>query len=300
MGKRGKARKKEARRAAHERISVVIPTVAQTETVRARVTAIQAGLGDPSPEIIIVDDASDAPVQDYLRSLAKELGIEAILRSERGGFSRAVNEGIRRCTSDYVVIMHNDVIVEPESLRRLARVAQADPSVAVAGARLSGPDGRLLQAGLEFDLQSELGVRPRLAGVPRDSFLAIQQDVVPAVSFALALVRASAFETLGVLDERLYLGMEDVDFCLRAAQRGLHVVYCPRCIARHEQGLSRVELLGEMGPSELKKHLDGLAAFFEKWANADPSDNSDLARFQEHARAWLAAESDMASTVVTE
>jgi GT2 family glycosyltransferase len=74
------------------------------------------------------------------------------------------------------------------------------------------------------------------------------------------LVRHAAFEALGGFDERYGRAYyEDVDLCLRLAQRGLATIYEPRCTVTHVRyGSSRGESQTEL--SEHNRHR-----FLERW-----------------------------------
>jgi GT2 family glycosyltransferase len=53
------------------------------------------------------------------------------------------------------------------------------------------------------------------------------------------LVRRDVFETLGGFDERLRIGGNDVDLCIRIRKAGYQVVYNPHAILYHHEGLTR-------------------------------------------------------------
>lgn len=64
---------------------------------------------DVPSELIIVDDGSKVPVFEDIRD---EFGIDIIIRHEEiGGFSKAVNDGIKASTGDFVAVWNNDLLV---------------------------------------------------------------------------------------------------------------------------------------------------------------------------------------------
>jgi GT2 family glycosyltransferase len=64
-----------------------------------------------------------------------------------------------------------------------------------------------------------------------------QRDCI-FVTFALTLITRSCLERIGYLDERLTMAFNDVEYCIRAWEHGLRVVYQPKCQATHEEGRS--------------------------------------------------------------
>jgi GT2 family glycosyltransferase len=64
---------------------------------------------------------------------------------------------------------------------------------------------------------------------------------------ALLMVRRTVWSELGGLDEGFFpLWFEDVDFCRRAADRGYHLFYTPKVVAKHTGAHSIVDLSVEM------------------------------------------------------
>ena len=62
--------------------------------------------------LVIIDNASDAPTRDYLRSLRdrKEINLELIRNERNLGFVKAVNQGIVLSDAPYLCIMNNDTV----------------------------------------------------------------------------------------------------------------------------------------------------------------------------------------------
>jgi len=77
---------------------------------------------------------------------------------------------------------------------------------------------------------------------------------------ACQLVRRRALAEVGPLDERIFYGPEDVDFCLRLWRKGWKVLYAPdSLVIHHERRLTR-RLLSRL----TFRHAAGLAYYFAK------------------------------------
>jgi GT2 family glycosyltransferase len=77
---------------------------------------------------------------------------------------------------------------------------------------------------------------------------------------ACQAVRKTALAEVGLLDERIFYGPEDIDFCLRLRQAGWQVVYHPQSVVVHtERRITR-----SFRSMLLWKHGLGLARYFWK------------------------------------
>jgi len=93
-----------------------------------------------------------------------------------------------------------------------------------------------------------------------------------AVTAACMATRQEVLEAVGGLDERLPIDYNDVDFCLKAIERGYRVVYTPHAELLHFEGSSIPR--ATQNPREV-------ALFRERWAlylQCDPHYNPNLMR----------------------
>lgn len=103
---------------------------------------------------------------------------------------------------------------------------------------------------------------PILHGVEIDaSALVKEAEPCDAVSGACMLIRRTAFEAVGFLDESYAMHCEDLDLMYRLKLQGWHCLYVPQASSTHHQGLS-----SRSRPSwvHFQKHR-GMALFFKKF-----------------------------------
>ncbi len=214
--------------AAMSGVSVIVPNRNRRELLEALLAKLAAGTG-PIVEIVVVDDASE----DGSAEAARKLGARVVRLGARGGFSRAVNRGLRECRTDLIAIVNNDVEPAPDWLEKLV-AALAGP-----GERLWFAAGKLLSSGGEgildgaFDMLSRGGCAWRAGHGRADGGVWDQPRQIRFAPFTAALFRAALFERVGGLDERFDSYLEDVDFGLRCAMAGLQGVYVPAARAWH-------------------------------------------------------------------
>ena len=95
----------------------------------------------------------------------------------------------------------------------------------------------------------------------RDRFDEKQGFEVEYVIGACQMIRREAFKEVGLLDEHIFYGPEDADFCIRLHQKGWKIYFLPYVSIIHEyQQISRKKFFSKMSYI----HLKGLLYFFWK------------------------------------
>jgi N-acetylglucosaminyl-diphospho-decaprenol L-rhamnosyltransferase len=226
-------------------------------------------------EVVVVDnDSTDGTAGDIRE---RRSGIRVIAAGENLGFARANNLGIRQTSGELILLLNPDTIVPAGAIDRIIAALDARRDAAIAGPRLINADGRaelsfgsMLSPGSEL-LQkmlvrgSQHGRGPitsyveRLTRRPRD---------VDWVSGACLLVRRADAEAAGLMDERFFMYIEDVDFCAAVRARGRKVIFVPAAEIVHFRGQSRASAAT---PTE-RAYRRSQMAFYEKhhprWAPA--------------------------------
>ncbi len=179
-------------------------------------------------ETICVDnastDGSDAEVEQQLP------GVELLRTGANLGFAGGNNVGIRRALergADWVLLLNNDATAEPGLPAALERAAAARPDAGLLACTILNPDGTVQYGGGTFN--ARLGYSGRLE-THRPTEL---RDVARADGAAVAVSRA-AVDRAGLLDESLFMYVEDVDWSLRVRAAGLAVVLVPDALVRHK------------------------------------------------------------------
>lgn len=165
---------------------------------------------------IVVDNASPDDSVARLRSEAP--GVDVVETGANRGYAAAVNGGLAAGSGEVVVVLNNDVLLEPDFLERLVAPLEADPALGSVTPLLLRPDERTIDnAGLAAD--PTLAGFPRLQGRPAaDARLAAPRLLGP--SGAAAAYRRAALEAIGGYDERIFLYQEDLDAALRLRDAG--------------------------------------------------------------------------------
>lgn len=191
----------------------------------------------PNFQTIVVDSG---PGDDEIQVLRDKFGDSAlIIESDRDlGPAGGHNAGMRSSLDqgvDYVLLLSGNTVVQPEFLSSLVRAAEELPQGAAycpkichydrprviqsTGGRVSVWEGRAWQVGRDS---------PDDGGVDDVQ----ERDYVDA---ACMLIRRSALDRVGLLDEDYFTYWEETDWCDRAREAGLKSYYVPGAHIWHKE-----------------------------------------------------------------
>ena len=187
----------------------------------------------PPAEVLVVDNGS---VDGSAEWLAGQPGVRLVRNPRNLGFAVAANQGIAATTSALVLLLNQDVVLDPTFLEMAARRITAHPGAGSVAPRLRRGGG-LDSTG--HQLHSSLWVSNRGQGEPDDGRYA-QAEEVFGVSAAAVLYRREMLEDVALDGEvfcaRFFAYLEDVDLDFRARWRGWSCWYEPGATASHLRG----------------------------------------------------------------
>jgi GT2 family glycosyltransferase len=237
-------------------VDIVIPSYRDGERVRALVSSIRATVPAGMARIIVADDASGP---DHVAALRAIEGIEVVAGEENRGFAANVNRGLKaRDPERDAVVLNSDTEALPDWLACLQYAASQEDDVGVVGARLLYPDGRIQFAGTIRNLGAPEWFDHRYRFKPSDWGPAWVPGPALAVTGACMYITRHALERVGLFDERYPMAYEDVDWCLRAWQSGLRVLYFPAASLIHHESVTRGTDVGEREAASQR-------LFWERW-----------------------------------
>jgi GT2 family glycosyltransferase len=192
-------------------------------------------------EIVIVDNHS--PAHSLLNKLRRLNGVSLRRFGRNRGFAKAVNEGSRLATGDWLLLLNPDTSVPggffDDATALARRIAVDSPRAGVIGLAINESDGSAQPScgplPTFFGTISGL-IRPRAARKCRASTSAERTSVPWATGCAL-LIRRDCLRELGGFDEDFFLYYEDVDFCRRAREHGWEVCFEPDLHVTHHTPL---------------------------------------------------------------
>jgi GT2 family glycosyltransferase len=168
------------------------------------------------------------------------------------GFAAACNAGMREAHGEFILLLNPDCVVGEDTLATVRAALDADPGGGMAGCLLRNEDGSEQEGcrrsvptpGRAFARAFGLSRLRRRAGASGGDFVLSDQPLptapvpVDAISGAFMMVRRSAVEAVGALDEAYFMHCEDLDWCMRFRQSGRRILFVPTTSAVHHKGTS--------------------------------------------------------------
>lgn len=221
-------------------------------------------------EIIVVDNGSEDGAITFLKSNYPTVNL--VVNKQNRGVGPARNQGIRLSSGKYILVLDVDTIVPIGTVNNLIQCMDKDEKVGLVGPKLVSPSGGLQYSCRKFPtITSKLFYR-HLPPTLSHRFLAdeellfwdhAQPRCVGYVIGACQLIRRKAVQEVGLYDERIFYGPEDIDLCLRMWKAGWKVLYNPNAVVIHgEQRAART--IDKVFDRLFWEHLKGLLIYFSK------------------------------------
>jgi GT2 family glycosyltransferase len=199
-------------------------------------------------EVFVVDnnsvDGSCAMVQE------KFSWVKLIRNDENLGFSVANNQAIRESSGKYVLLLNPDTVIEEDTLDKCMSYMDEHPDAGGLGVKMIDGNGEFLpeskralpSPGVAFYKifglsrlfpKSRIFGRYHLGYLDRDKVHSI--DILPG---AFLMLRKSALDEVGLLDETFFMYGEDIDLSYRLIKAGYKNIYFPETTIIHYKGES--------------------------------------------------------------
>jgi GT2 family glycosyltransferase len=203
------------------------------------------------------------------------------------GYAKAVNQGIAATTGEAVLVMNPDCEVRTGAVRVLLDYLRAHPEAAIVAPRIVNPDGSVDFTARAFPdpaafLFNRYSLLTRLFPNNRWSRRYLLSDwdhasvrEVDWLSGAFLLVRRTAIDQVGGMDEAFFMFNEDVDWCRRMKLAGWTNVYLPDATVMHHVGASRKRV----APRVIVSRHQGMIHYFRKHHPTNPVFEAAAAAF---------------------
>jgi GT2 family glycosyltransferase len=198
-----------------------------------------------SMETLVVDNASADGTAEMVET--RFPWVKLIKSSENLGFSKGNNVAIRECQGRYIALVNPDVIVFPGCLDALADFLDQNPKVGNVGPRVFEPDMSMQSTCRRFptlwnNICMTTGLATRFkssrffAGEHMFYFPHDRSLKVDVLVGCFSFIRRETFDAVGLLDEKMFMYGDDVDWCRRCWKAGWEVVFFPGARAIHDRG----------------------------------------------------------------
>ncbi len=251
---------------AHPLVSIIIPVYNQFSYTYECLKAISRNTEGVSYEVIIADDNST----DITKSITDIVQNIRVVKNQTGqGFLLNCNYAAGYAKGKYLFFLNNDTQVQPEWLSSLTELMDKDESIGLAGSKLIYGNGQLQEAGgILWKDGSAWNYGSKKD--PQDPEFNYVKEV-DYISGAAIMIRAGLWKELGGFDETFAPAYyEDTDLAFRVRQKGYRVVYQPKSVVVHFEGISN----GTDTSTGLKAYqVVNAQKFYEKWKDVLEKDH---------------------------
>lgn len=240
------------------RVDVVVVSYNSRAHVRGCVEPLA---GVQGIRVVVVDNASS---DGCLETIA-DLPVDRIARPVNSGFAAGCNAGWRAGDAPAVLLLNPDARIDLASIGRLLDVLAEAPQVGAVAPKILASDGELEPSQRRFPAVRSTWARALFlhrifpaAAWTSELVLGDAAYAAPAspdwVSGACLLLRRSALEAIGGLDEGFFLYGEDIDLARRLRDADYDIRFEPAAVATHAGGASgpRASLLPVLALSRLR------------------------------------------------
>ena len=211
-------------------VTIIIPALHRPDLTERCIDFIQRQTLPRSEwEIVVVENEarSDSILPDPLTENTSRIELPT-----NEGTTGSINRAATATSSKYLLLLNNDIELEPDYLEVLLRTLENHP-------RLGFAAGKLLSAKRHTHLDGAgdamliAGGAYRLGSMDEDRGQFDQPMPVLAGCGAAVLYRRQAFDQCGGLDADFFAYLDDIDLGLRAQIVGFGGMYVPQAVAYH-------------------------------------------------------------------
>ena len=203
--------------------------------------------------VVVVDNSPDDPIQ-LDETNYKDINLKTIYNSKNLGFSGGNNVGINYALDkgvDFVIILNNDTIVDPNFAQELIKTAEGEEQIGVAVPKIYFAKGFefhkdrykenelgkvIWYAGGAIDWENVIGSHRGLDEVDKGQF--DEDGETQMATGCCLLVKREVLEKVGLYDDRYFLYFEDADFSERVKKAGYKIFYNHKSIIWHKNAQS--------------------------------------------------------------
>lgn len=194
-------------------------------------------------KIILIDNNS----QDFKKKFFKK-EIEIIKNKNNLGFAKAVNQGIKKSKSKFILILNPDTVIINNSIKKLLSEIIKNNEIGAIGGKMEYFNGKkYLTANSKPSLFTGLFEFTNLKRIFPNNYFSKrfwpeitkknnEPIEVTSLCGAFILFRRKNKKKLNLFDENYFLYLEDLDFCISLKRKGYKIILYPKSKIKHFGG----------------------------------------------------------------
>lgn len=253
------------------KLSVIIVAWEAQSRISDCLDALLPSLSPIDAQVTVIDNASHDSTADIIARNYPT--VKLIKNKENVGFAAANNQGWITTTSEYVLLLNDDALVQPHTVKILVEWLDQHPSAGGVTCRFDNADGTI-QRGYHRGLPT-LGRMAasfahhylNLTSRAAKDFLLLNEDfsrvrvIEQAAATCLLLRRDAVTKSGGLFDERFPIFFNDADLAHRLNQHQWFVWLTPDTAITH----LRAQSTEKLDPYRAKEmYYQGLFSYFKK------------------------------------
>lgn len=242
------------------KLSVIVLNYNQTQATLRCLESLKHSLAEiEDSEILLIDNGSNDKIPP--ENLDDYTNLQYYQLTANIGVARGRNYGLRKATGEYILILDNDTIVNKEAIESLLSYIQKSVKTGIVAPVLLNIDDTVQSSFRDYP-----GIKEKLRNIflkasPRKPDL--DSDVIHPcyVIGACQMFRKGLVSEIGLLDDNIFYGPEDADFCLRASQAGYTIDCLPTVTIFHDhRRITKRRPISKMA----FRHVKALLYFYRK------------------------------------
>ncbi|WP_280636279.1 glycosyltransferase family 2 protein [Methanobrevibacter arboriphilus] len=190
-------------------------------------------------EIIFIDNNSIDNSIYFVNRFSEKLSqnIKVLKNKSNLGFSAAVNQGINHSSSEYILLLNNDIELDPNFILNIINCFKSYNNQN-SNKNIFSVSSKMIQFN-NRDLIDDAGDYYNIMGWTikkgegKDEKMYNNSYEIFSSCAGAALYKKSILDKIGLFDENFFAYMEDVDIGYRSLINGFKNVYCPNAIVYH-------------------------------------------------------------------
>lgn len=241
-------------------VSIIIPVYNQWEYTFSCLQSIYENTDGIEYEIIIADDVSS---DDTINIDKYVENVKTVRNKTNKGFLLNCKNATKYAKGKYIHFLNNDTNVQKDWLKTLLEAIKADPFIGLIGSKLVYENGRLQEAGGIIWNDASGWNYGRMDDPEKSEFNYIKE--VDYISGASIMINADLWNKIGGFDDRYIPAyFEDADLAFEVRKLGYKVVYQPKSVIVHFEGISH----GKSLDTGIKSYqVENKVKFLDKWTD---------------------------------
>lgn len=229
------------------KVGIIIVTYNSQEYINKCIKSIFEEKIENMSVIVIDNNSTDKTVENINKS--KYIGgLKLIISENNLGFAKAVNLGVKILGADINILLNPDLYIKKGSLKKILSYLKKQKNECIVGGKTIGFLNEI--QGDHFRKLDFLTAIFDLTNISKfdrkrffhNKFYYLDEKYterplrVYAVTGGFMCIPKKVIKKIGLLDENFFMYLEDVDYCKRAIDKNIPVIYFPESIVYHYGG----------------------------------------------------------------